>query len=69
MSSNTFTSSSSISFSSTSNTITSDGQTTTGHRSLHQSTYDPINGTTVQTTIRRVASCCRALLVIGGLRM
>lgn len=49
MSSNTFTSSSSFSFSSTSSSTNSNGQTT-GHRSVHQSSTDPVNGTTVHTS-------------------
>jgi len=52
MSSNNFTTSSSFSFSSTTNSSSSssNGQQTTGHRSVHQTTSDPVNGTTVKSS-------------------
>ena len=50
MSSSTFTSSS-VSYSSSS--TTSDGQTT-GHRSMQQTTTDPTNGTTVQSSTQNL---------------
>ena len=53
MSSNTSTSFSSVSFSSSSTSTTSNGQTT-GHRSMQQTTTDPTNGTTVQTSTQNV---------------
>jgi hypothetical protein len=51
-SSNNFTSSSSFSFSSTINSSsnTSHNGQTTSHRSTHQTTSDPVNGTTVKTS-------------------
>ena len=53
-SSNNFTSTSSFSFSSTINSSSSSSSNrngeTTSHRSTHQTTSDPVNGTTVRTS-------------------
>ena len=51
-SSNNFTSTSSFSFSSTINSSSSSNHNgeTTSHRSTHQTTSDPVNGTTVRTS-------------------
>jgi hypothetical protein len=54
MSSNHFTSSSSFSSSFTSSSTTSNGQQTTGYHSVHQTTTDPVNGTTVKSSTQQL---------------
>jgi hypothetical protein len=54
MSSNNFTSSSSFSFSSTSSSTINGQNQTTGHRSVHQTTSDPINGTTTHSSTQNI---------------
>lgn len=50
MSSNNFTSTSSFSSSFTSSSSSTSNGQTTGHRSVQQTTSDPVNGTTVRTS-------------------
>lgn len=52
MSSNTF-SSSSVSYSSSSSSTTNNGETT-GYRSVHQSSTDPVNGTTTHSATQNL---------------
>lgn len=54
MSSNNSTFTSSYSFSSNVTSSTNNGEQTTGHRTMHQTTSDPTNGTTVHTSTQNL---------------